>query len=60
MKVVVAERYDRDRRFWVAYPMLHGPVVLVQSGYVRAGDVFSVKITDVASERMVYGEVHGS
>lgn len=59
LKVVVAERYDRDRRFWVAYPMLHGPVVLVQSGDVRAGDVFSVKITDVASDRMVYGSALG-
>ncbi|MCW4014529.1 MAG: B12-binding domain-containing radical SAM protein [Candidatus Bathyarchaeota archaeon] len=57
VRVVVAERYDRDRRFWVAYPMLHGPVVLVKDGNIVAGDVLLVKITGVASERMVYGAV---
>ena len=57
VKVVVAERYDRDQRFWVAYPMLHGPVVLVKSDNIAAGDVRLVEITGVASERMVYGMV---
>ena len=57
VKVVVAERYDRDQRFWVAYPMLHGPVVLVNSDNIGAGDVILVEITGVASERMVYGMV---
>jgi len=57
VKVVVAERYDRDQRFWVAYPMLHGPVVLVKSDNIGAGDVRLVEITGVASERMVYGMV---
>ena len=55
VKVVVANRYDRDRRYWVAYPMLHGPVVLVEAKEMDQGEVIDVKISDVASERMVYG-----
>jgi tRNA A37 methylthiotransferase MiaB len=57
VRVVVAERYDRDQRFWVAYPMLHGPVVLVKATNIDSGDVRLVEITGVASERMVYGRV---
>ncbi len=56
-KVVVANIYDRDRRFWVAYPMLHGPVVLVEGVNLDQGKVVDVKITGVASARMVYGRV---
>jgi hypothetical protein len=40
--------------------MLHGPVVLVKDNDIDAGDVRLVKITGVASERMVYGRVLGS
>jgi radical SAM superfamily enzyme YgiQ (UPF0313 family) len=57
VKVVVANRYDRDRRYWVAYPMLHGPVALIEGVNFDQGDVVTVRITDVASERMVYGRV---
>lgn len=56
-KVVVANRYDRDHRFWVAYPMLHGPVVLVEGVNLDQGEVVKVKITGVASARMVYGRI---
>ena len=56
-KVVVANKYDRDRQFWVAYPMLHGPVVLVEGLNLAQGEVVDVKITGVASARMVYGLV---
>ncbi len=54
LKVVVANRYGRDRNYSVAYPMLHGPVVLVKGGDFVGGKVFRVKITGVASDRMVY------
>jgi len=57
VKVVVANKYDRDRRFWVTYPMLHGPVVLVEGVGLRQGEVVNVKITGVASMRMVYGRM---
>ena len=59
MKVVVAERYDRDPRFWVAYPMLHGPVMLLRGDDLRGGDVVLTRVIDVASDRMVYGTVLG-
>ena len=53
VEVVVAEVYDRDRRFHIAYPMLHGPVVLVEGVEMSAGDVFRVIIEEVVSDRMV-------
>ena len=59
VKVVVAERYDRDPRFWVAYPMLHGPVMLLRSEKLHEGDVVLTKVIDVASDRMVIGTVLG-
>ena len=55
IKVVVAERYDRDQRFWVAYPLKHGPVMLLSGNNYAEGDVVTTRITDIASERMVYG-----
>jgi len=57
MQVVVAERYDRDPRFWVAYPMLHGPVMLLRGDNLRGGDIVSTRVIEVASDRMVYGTV---
>ena len=53
LRVVIAERYDRDRRFLVAYPLKHGPVVLVESSEHLEGRVIDVEVTRVASERMV-------
>lgn len=57
MRVVVAEPYRRDRRLHVAYPMLHGPVVLVEGAEGLAGKVVLVQITRVVSDRMVQGVV---
>ena len=57
LQVVVAERYDRDPRFWVAYPLLHGPVMLVKGDKLDEGDVVLTRVIDVASDRMVYGMV---
>ncbi len=55
VRVVVAERYDRDGRFLVAYPLRHGPVVLVESSEPLEGRVLDVEITGIASERIVKG-----
>ena len=55
IRVVVANRYERDRRYSVAYPMLHGPVVLLEGGHHEPGTVHNVRITGVASDRMVIG-----
>jgi radical SAM superfamily enzyme YgiQ (UPF0313 family) len=55
IKVVVAEKYDRDQSFWVSYPMLHGPVMLLEAENVEEGDVLTATVTGIASDRMVYG-----
>lgn len=56
LRVVVAERYDRDKRMWVAYPLKHGPVVLIESPDGLEGKVIDVEVTGVASERIVRGK----
>jgi hypothetical protein len=55
LRVVVAERYDRDRRMLVAYPLKHGPVVLIESPELWEGRILEVEVTGVASERIVRG-----
>ncbi len=55
IRVVVAERYDRDKRLLVAYPLKHGPVVLIESPEPWEGRVIDVEVTGVASERIVRG-----
>jgi radical SAM superfamily enzyme YgiQ (UPF0313 family) len=57
MRVVVAEKYDRDGRYHVAYPMLHGPVVLVEDMEGLEGKVIDVNIIEVVSERIVRGRL---
>jgi hypothetical protein len=39
----------------VAYPLKHGPVVLIESPEHIEGRVIDVKVTGVASERIVRG-----
>jgi radical SAM superfamily enzyme YgiQ (UPF0313 family) len=55
VRVVLAEPYDRDPSLTVAYPMKHGPVVLVEGAGGREGDVVEVDLTSVASDRAVRG-----
>ncbi len=55
LRVVLAEPYDRDRRKVVAYPLLHGPMVLVQGVDFEAGRVIEVKIQGFVSDRVVEG-----
>ncbi|MCW4049951.1 MAG: B12-binding domain-containing radical SAM protein [Candidatus Bathyarchaeota archaeon] len=57
MRVIVAESYDRDKSLNIAYPLYHGPVVLVEGAQGLIGDVIDVKITGVASDRMVRAHV---
>jgi radical SAM superfamily enzyme YgiQ (UPF0313 family) len=56
VNVVIAERYYRDSRYWVAYPMFHGPVMLLSGKDFEKGAVVTAKISGIASDRMVYGE----
>jgi radical SAM superfamily enzyme YgiQ (UPF0313 family) len=55
IRVVVAEPYDRDRRFSVAYPMLHGPVVLVEGVEGMDGEIVEVTVSRVVSNRIIEG-----
>ncbi len=55
LRVVVAERYDRDRRMLVAYPLKHGPVVLIESPEPWEGRILDVEVSGVASERIIRG-----
>jgi len=55
LRVVLAEPYDKDRRKVVAYPLLHGPMVLVQGVDFEAGRVIEVKIQGFVSDRVVEG-----
>jgi radical SAM superfamily enzyme YgiQ (UPF0313 family) len=55
IRVVVAERYDRNKRLLVAYPLKHGPVVLIESPEPLEGRVIDVEVMGVASERIVNG-----
>lgn len=53
LSVVIAEPYEKDRRYHVAYPMHHGPVVLVEGADGLDGEVVDVEVVGKASERMV-------
>jgi radical SAM superfamily enzyme YgiQ (UPF0313 family) len=57
MKVVIAEQYDRDKNYLVAYPMSHGPVVLIEGDTNLVRKIVSVEIVELASERIVYGRL---
>jgi hypothetical protein len=57
LRVVIAEVYDRDSRFHVAYPMFHGPVVLVEVAEGLEGETVEVKVSGVVSDRMVRGSI---
>jgi radical SAM superfamily enzyme YgiQ (UPF0313 family) len=57
LRVVVAEPYEKDRKLHVAYPMSHGPVVLVDGARGSAGEVVEVVIKSVVSDRIVRGSL---
>lgn len=57
IKVVVAEQYSRDRNYLVAYPLRHGPVVLIEGDMKIVGDIVEIKVTEIASDRMIHGQV---
>jgi radical SAM superfamily enzyme YgiQ (UPF0313 family) len=55
IRVVIVEPYLRDQSYHVAYPMLHGPVVLVEQAQGLEGEVVDVTVSDIASDRIVIG-----
>ncbi len=57
LRVVIAEPFERDKRYHVAYPMLHGPVVLVDGAAGLDGEVVDVEVVGVVSDRIVRGRL---
>lgn len=57
IRVVVAEKYDRNPKYYVTYPLYHGPVVLVEGKDGLEGKIIDVKIIGKASDRTVYGQI---
>lgn len=53
LRVVAAEPYDRDPRYMVAYPLRHGPVVLLEGAEGHVGEILDAKVVEAASDRMV-------
>ncbi len=58
LRVVIAQQYNRDKKFMISYPFYHGPVVLV-TGLFNEGDIVDVEITKIISDRMVQGRATG-
>ena len=57
VEVVVACPYPGREGYLVAYPMRHGPVVLLKGSEGLVGAVLTVRITGVISDRVVLGAV---
>ena len=57
IEVVVACPYPGREGYLIAYPMRHGPVVLLKGSEGLVGAVLTVRITDVISDRMVLGSI---
>ncbi len=57
VEVVVACEHPRREGYLVAYPMRHGPVVLLKGSGGLVGAVLKVRIKEALSERVVLGEV---
>lgn len=55
--VVIASQYPRNKRYLVAYPLKHGPVVLIKASKNFIGCIARVRITKVVSDRIVVGEL---
>lgn len=55
--VVIASSYPRKRGYIVAYPLYHGPVVLLRASSKFIGCIARVRITKVLSDRMVLGSL---
>ena len=58
LRVVIAQQYNRDKKFMISYPLYHGPVVVV-TGLFNEGDIVDVEITKIISDRMVQGRATG-
>ncbi|KSW11784.1 hypothetical protein CF15_02960 [Pyrodictium occultum] len=56
LRAIVVARHPRLHR-WVAYPLHHGPVVLLEEEGLEPGDIVDVRITGVYSDRIIEGSM---
>lgn len=57
VKAIVVSEYPKNKNYLVAYPMTHGPVILIpkRRGIIRS--IVEVKVENVYSDRTVKGRV---
>jgi len=60
LKAIVASPYHKDKSLLVAYPIKHGPVVLIKRRNSLIGRLIKVEITNVVSDRLVKGRILSS
>lgn len=57
VKAIVALKHPKKPGFLIAYPMRHGPVIIVRGGETLVGHRVTVKIHRLLSNRIVFGEI---
>ncbi|MDK6027772.1 radical SAM protein [Ignisphaera sp. 4213-co] len=57
MKAIIAHKYGKKKGYLIAYPMKHGPVVIVKGSSSLIGHRVTIRITNVISDRVVFGEI---
>jgi len=57
VKAVVAAKYPKIPNSLVAYPIYHGPVIVVRGSSDLIGAIVNVRVTGILSSRAVRGEV---
>jgi len=57
LKSVIASRYPKRRGYLVAYPILHGPTIIVRTSSSNIGRIAYIKIVRVVSDRLVEGTI---
>ena len=57
LRVVIACKHPKRRGYLVAYPLYHGPVVLIRASTRFIGAIADAKIINVISDRLVEGRI---
>ncbi|HIP57602.1 MAG TPA: radical SAM protein [Ignisphaera aggregans] len=57
VRVVIACKHPKRRGYLVAYPLYHGPVVLIRASTTFIGAIADAKIVNVINDRLVEGKI---
>jgi radical SAM superfamily enzyme YgiQ (UPF0313 family) len=57
VKAIIAGKYHKNPDKLVAYPLVHGPVILVKGNINLIGKLCDIRITRVISDRLVEGKI---